>query len=180
MKTIFKIAVCLLILFIFQSGCRGKRMQRQMMRESDKIEQTRRTQHFQSEGWSLSNLHSEIDSSKLVYQVKIFPLDSFSYSMQDGFKGAASRIEIAGSLQNHKWFEKYTTASAKKLSDSSSIVVRKEKNLVKATAKVVKRKESLFIFLGVLVLLISVWIWWRKTRRHRPLSSGQNERYTVE
>jgi len=36
------------------------------------------------------------DSSHKIFKIEIFPLDTFSFSLKDGFKGMASRIELSG------------------------------------------------------------------------------------
>lgn len=47
----------------------------------------------------LSHAHSVTDSIGQVYQITIFPRDSFEFSMERGFMGKAAKVELTGLIR---------------------------------------------------------------------------------
>lgn len=114
-----------------------------------------------------SRLISMSDSVDNQYYIKISPLDTFSFSLQNGFKGKATMIEVVG-----------TSQEVRKIIDSSSFRADRQnetqydrKSRTKETTasrhkKLEKKKSTLLLnilVLGVSVLVIGIcWRLWKQ------------------
>ena len=100
------------------------------------------------------------DSSNHQYKVRIFPLDTFSFSVDSGFKGRARSIELSGFIRQSRDASGIITDSAAKLTDevyrqeaSSS---SKEKIITKALTKKSFGIIPFWIWIGLIIFIIYV------------------------
>lgn len=100
------------------------------------------------------------DSSNHQYKVRIFPLDTFSFSIDSGFKGRARSIEFSGSIRQGSDASGIIADSATKLIDevykqqtSSS---SKEMTTTKALTKKSPGIISFWIWIGLIIVIIYV------------------------
>lgn len=70
------------------------------------------------------------DSSSKFFSVEIFPLDTFTFSVNDGFKGKASKIEFMG-IENE----------VQRILDSTGFRTEREKSLQYSRESQIKEKE---------------------------------------
>lgn len=134
MKTIFKLAGLILII-LSQSACRTHKLTNRQQYRSAALELTdTHSREQQKEFYSLKS--TIIDSSGQLYQVTIFPADTFEFSMQQGFKGKASKVELKGSIRQLKKLNDSATFSANKERETRSKIIK-----VHETERVINSKS---------------------------------------
>jgi len=107
------------------------------------------------------------DSMMQDYQVSILPVDSFSFSIQDGFKGKALSIEIRGKQNLLKSISDSSgqfLQSHKLEQGSLELKHRQEQSAVSKT----KEKESRMVFPEIILILIGILVLavgWRYLKR---------------
>lgn len=161
---IFSVRMFCVTLIIFNTaGCRTKLLNFEKMRISEVQTEDRHILSKYNESLRSNRIVFTSDSDKQFYRVSIFPLDTFSFSLQDGFKGRASSIEVTG-----------VRYQVKTVSDSAGFVgeeqgtiqfdhVSKRKETAVLSTKVLEKKMPGWKFgLIVIVLLgVIVWVWGR-------------------
>ena len=150
----------LLIIAYAQWGCNSrKHIERRSSSYSNKIADESRTREQTNERMSKSRVVLLSDSNKQRYSVKIFPLDTFSYSVQGGFKGKASKIEVIGSRDHIKRIVeresglnvRQTTRQHTSTSEMSSL----QKSSIKEVIK--RKREGIVIVIACIGILIWVY-----------------------
>ena len=104
------------------------------------------------------------DSSSNLFKVTIFPVDTFTFSLEGGFNGKATKIEATGI----NW-------QLKKMRDSSELFFEKgtrveydnKRDVLKVESskvKVIERKRVSWVLgLAVLVIIsLLIWFWWKR------------------
>ena len=165
MKTqnILKIG-CLISLLINQVSCSTRLLnsERKMTKELQKDDI--RISSQQLESITGSRQINFTDSSSNMFKVTIFPLDTFTFSLEGGFKGKAMRIEAAGIIKQYK-----------KMVDSSEMLFEKEtrvefennrnvKKVESSKKRVIERKRVRWVsgITVMVVLSLVVWLWWKR------------------
>ena len=164
MKHLLKLAALILIIFC-HIACRTiKNSNRQQSRSADRELIDSRIQEHESTKISLSTVIA--DSSGRFYQATIFPVDTFQFSLQDGFKGKALKVEVKGSVKqlirvNKTGSMTYTRDSAETTKSSRKV----ESEQVSAT-KSSKRKNNALVILVAAGLVIMIGFALNKFRRN--------------
>ena len=82
-------------------GCSSRKLRSTIETESTSVETTvNQKTAVQQSLYTRQILVS--DSSEAAYKVLIFPVDSFQFSIRDGFKGKATRVEILGTMKKQR------------------------------------------------------------------------------
>ena len=151
------LAVCLY-------GCGfGKILKRNSTRSTEHRNAVRQTTVHKDESIFGERCFIFMDSSRHTYQVLIFPRDSFSYTVHDGFRGQAQRIEITGltdRLMNGKFHEEHLE---KRVSDSRESNSERSRIAGRSVSKDVTRRSAvafivLLVFAGAVII---GWYWWK-------------------
>ena len=164
MKHLLKLAALILIIFC-HIACRTiKNSNRQQSRSADRELIDSRIQEHESTKISLSTVIA--DSSGRFYQATIFPVDTFQFSLQDGFKGKALKVEVRGSVKqlirvNEAGSMIYTRDNAE--TTKSSRIVESEQV---AASKSSKRKNHALVFLLSAGFVIMIGFALNKFRRN--------------
>ncbi len=162
LKIIIRTVFISLLMLSFDS-CRIKNLDKQSLRVTDRQSTDLNIRHRQNENYEGKSFVSIKDSGDHQYRVNIFPTDTFSFSIQNGFKGNASRIEVLGtnrqtrivSDSNSFYIGRQTEMLYDRESESKTTAVSRAKNLE-------KRKNSILPYLLGLVLgVVAVWLGWR-------------------
>lgn len=112
METSIKLA-CMILIMLFHGACRTNRTSEKLQSRSlEKVQNNTRNNQWETQ--KLSAVNSLSDSSEQIYQLTIFPVDSFRFSVQEGFRGKASKLELKGTIH-----------AVEKLADSSMLLVSK-------------------------------------------------------
>lgn len=123
---------------------------------STRIEENSNTSYHGNEMISIN------DSSDQTYHVNIYPQDTFSFSIREGFKGKASKMEINGiARQVVNLVEEKELAAVKQESSKQSQVnkTRKEEAYVEKVMEKMKGGWNwIWICLVAAGLLVFIWI----------------------
>lgn len=151
-----------LLILIIQSSCSTRKLNRQKSESSASTQSEIRMQELQKDQLEAKRKLLLTDTTHEQYTVTIFPLDSFSFSKENGFRGKAERIEVKG--MNRR---------VKTLSDSMMVQVERQSNRVYEAEERRERKEVLsgkmvdrkrwnwvIVFLGL--ILAGWWFWGRR------------------
>lgn len=94
MKTNITLAGMILIMLCL-GACRTSKLSNRQRNVLNAKEQNA-TRTIEQENKQVSRISSFSDSSGHVYQLTIFPIDTFQFSPVNGFRGKASKIELIG------------------------------------------------------------------------------------
>lgn len=149
----------LILIILFQSACStNKLLNRQQDRRT--VREHTDTRSRQEENKQYSRSHSITDSTGQFYQVTIFPADSFEFSLREGFKGKASKVELRGSIQQLKRINDRSALIVSANSEATSKMNRKLAVKKLDHAKSVK-KTGLgwwWLFVAVGLGLVMIWV----------------------
>ena len=164
MKTIFKLAGVILII-LCQSACRTHKLLNRQEDRSAAFEATdTHTREQQKKFYSMQS--SIIDSSGQLYQVTIFPADTFQFSLQQGFKGKATKVEVKGSASHLKMVNDSATFSANNDSETRGTLIRKQETERLAKSKSVENKWlnwlPLCLAIAAMVMIVMIFLRFRK------------------
>ena len=163
MKKSNKHIVKAIFLLVFVSGCDiGKTLTRNSARtkENNKIEMISSARKDQSSFSEEAILFS--DSGRHSYQVMIFPQDSFSFSVEEGFRGKAQKIEILGSSEHLAKGEYYQLNLESKSADNSGSFKENSRVVEREVAKnLEKRHKTGILALIIACIIIAGCCWWR-------------------
>lgn len=129
MKTInFRMATTSFLALVLACSITGCSLKKRL---SDK---SRSSIALEEEGSLVSNLNESSQGNRMIlvrdsndhqYKVTISPMDTFTFSMEKGFRGKASRIEVAGNLQRKTSVNDSSTFSGSRQSLSQKELIRK-------------------------------------------------------
>lgn len=149
MTTITKISLLLLIALSVNS-CRSKNLSIRHERNAKEHQESSGLESRIKESTYTNQIIELSDSSNNQYKVRIFPLDTFSFSVDGGFKGRAKSIELIGSIIQRKDVSTIIADSAAKLTDE---VYRQETN--NSSKEIINTKALNKKSFGI----IPFWIW---------------------
>ena len=160
MKTVIEILVrlcCITVLILSFSACRSKHLNNQRFRTSAVQTKDINIKTTQDDFYQRSSVISIRDSAKHQYQVNIFPIDSFSFSLQEGFRGRAHAIELKGEIHQRKETSELHGSTAKKQHSSNYHEEAKISGRAKGNNKDLKKKSFnlivVLVFIGFIGLV---------------------------
>lgn len=165
MKTLIKLGGMILIM-LSHSACRSTKFSNRQQNQLDALEQTgTRSREQESKSYSQSNLIT--DSSGQVYQLTIFPADTFQFSVQEGFRGKASKVELRASIRQLKRIKDSTAFTGSEDRETIAKIIRKAEAKQLAYSKSVEKTSFnwLWLCLAAAVALFIVWIFRRFRKR---------------
>ena len=162
MKALYQLVLGLLLVVLLLTGCRSKAF---LNKSSSKLKLDHETISIRSEESTASTstifTRQFSDSSGFDYQVRIFPIDTFRFSMDQGFVGVAGEVRISGRSSRVVGVKDSVVASSEsdkrveeEMASSTGILHKEEEK--------VKQKEGSrmgFIPLIILGLVIFVIYW---------------------
>ena len=122
-----------------------------------------------------SNMHQQsivmkravLDSSEAAYTVVIYPADAFQFSLQDGFKGSATKVEVSGFVRQKRLEQDSTNIMNVDATAREEAYAVKMKSIFSKDDKVVERTTfnwRTVIILGLGIIGLVVWVYWRAWR----------------
>lgn len=169
-KEIIKLG-CMVSILGFHAGCNSRLVNSERNRTKMVKKEDVRINSQTSELINGNRLLQFTDSSNKFFSIKIFPLDTFTFSVNDGFKGKASKIEWVGTEQDMKHF-----------SDSMGIRAESEKSLrfeleseikekvIRASKEVKSRRTNWVLGLGLVGFIIVLYGLLQIRKRFRNIS----------
>lgn len=166
MRTLILKLFALLILIII-SSCSTRKLNRQKSERSSSIQSEIRMQELEKDQLETKRKLLLTDTTHEQYTVTIFPLDSFSFSRENGFRGKAEKIEVKGMHRRVRTLSDSTTIQAETQSDRVyEVEERREKKEVLSGRVVERRRWNWLMVVIVLLALILVgWSFWRGARK---------------
>ena len=157
MKKIIRLAGMILIMLCL-GACRTSKLSNRQRNVLNAKEQTA-TRTIEHEDKQLSRISSLSDSGRHVYQLTIFPIDTFYFSPLNGFRGKASKIELMGDAREVKrvYDSLYLTNSHAKTMDNKAIreIQSREMAASRMVEKVGFKWWWVFVMGGI---LLGLWL----------------------
>ena len=164
MKHLLKLAAIILI-FFSHIACRTiKNSNRQQSRNANRELVDSRIQEQESTKISLSTAIT--DSSGRFYQATIFPVDTFQFSLRDGFKGKALKVEVRGSVKQLIRVKEVRSISHTRDSSETTKSSRKVESEQVSVTKSTKRKNNALLYFLAAGFLIMIGFALNKFRRN--------------
>ena len=164
MKHLLKLAALILIIFC-HIACRTiKNSNRQQSRNANRELVDSRIQEQESTKISISTAIT--DSSGRFYQATIFPVDTFQFSLRDGFKGKALKVEVRGLVKQLIRVKEVRSISHTRDSSETTKSSRKVESEQVSVTKSTKRKNNALLYFLAAGFLIMIGFALNKFRRN--------------
>lgn len=160
MKTLNILTLNLACLIIFHVACRTKELNFVKDKTSTRSKQETQLESRQSDSISGHRMLHLTDSSRQYFRVTIFPLDTFTLSLQNGFKGTASSIELAGFKEEMKMLYDSTVFNAKEQRTLRIDQQTKTSKTEQSSSKTLRKSNSSWMS-GLVVLTLLAFIVWQ-------------------
>lgn len=158
MKTINNNISLFLLIALCICSCRSKKLSIQHDRNNRVQKENLGLESRIKESTYTNQIIELNDSSSHQYKVRIFPLDTFSFSVDCGFRGRARSIEFSGSMKQSRNASSIIADSAAKLTDE---VYKQESNSsskeMTTNRDLIKKYVGIFpfwIWIGIMILII--------------------------
>jgi len=159
MKTQNKIIVgCIVLMLGFHASCSRILNSERNKAKLIQNEEVRITTE-QSELIYGNRLIELTDSSSKFFSIEIYPLDTFTFSVNDGFRGMASKIEVQGIMHEGKKFSdsiRFSTERDQTIQYGSEYKIR-EKGI--RASKEVKSPRSYWLVVLFLIGIYNSCLW---------------------
>ncbi len=162
---------CMVLILGFQAAC--SRILNSDRNKSNRIQKVDMDLSAEQSEWLYDNHIMQFsDSSNTYFRIEIFPMDTFSFSLKDGFKGIASKIELKGVQHN-----------LLKVTDSASLTLKKDKSLQLAqnhemidreTSEIKRVKRTYpvgytgFFLIGCIIVIYGIYLINKRYKTIRP------------
>lgn len=157
MKNFILLAGMILIMSV-QYACRTTKFSNRKLDQLTRLERTD-TLTREQENIHLSHAHSVTDSIGQVYQIRIFPRDSFQFSVERGFIGKASKVELLGSIRQLNRVNDNIALMVSKGRETRANAIRKVESRQINNSKSVEKSRlkswKVWVVVGAVLL-----IWW--------------------
>lgn len=158
MRTLIIKLFTLLILIII-SSCSTRKLNRQKSESSASMQSEIRMQELQKDQLEAKRKLLLTDTTHEQYTVTIFPLDSFSFSRENGFRGKAERIEVSGRLRRVISRTDSAVLRVEKKSDRTYEEQERIEKSALSKTQVLERKSwrAFWLFIGLLGVVVLGW-----------------------
>lgn len=159
MKKFIEILVklcCITVLILGFSACRSKHLTTQKFRTSADQTKDISIKTTQDDYLQRNSFISIKDSTKHQYQVNIFPIDSFSFSLQEGFRGRAHAIELLGEIHQQKETSEQYDSTATKQQESDYYEMVKTSETTLGSTRHLKKRNFNLMSIAILIGIIGV------------------------
>lgn len=154
-----------IVLLALISGCGfGKTLTRYSTRSSERSAVVHQTEIHRDESKKVEQAVLFSDSIRKLSRVLIFPSDSFSYSVQDGFKGHAERIEIFDSSNKLSKGTLYESSLQNRISDSNKHLSLESGTVNQTVSKNLKKRNSIGVIVLIAIALFLIWFLCKRLR----------------
>lgn len=161
MKLLRNVKLCCAITIALSiSACRLKHLNTQKSRTTERSTEDINFQAKDNQSYQGNRIISISDSTNQFFRVNIFPMDTISFSIQDGFKGRASRIEVIGNGQQVKQITDSSSFTAKHQNETQYARESESSETTTSRIKSLKKKKSTIIvnLLGIGLAVVIVWL----------------------
>lgn len=161
----------MILIMLCHGACRTSKYSNGEHIQTMEAEETNiKSSEQENKQYSLSR--SIVDSIGQEYYVTIFPADSFRFSVQEGFFGKATKIELRGSEKQFSRINESITINASASRKSSSGVKRKTSNEETSRSRSMEKTRIPWILVcSILALGFLMVFIWKRFRLSRLLYS---------
>lgn len=158
----FIFLACVILFMPGQYACRTNKLKNRQVNQFAAHEQTDKWSREQ-ENINLSRSLAITDSSGQVYQITIFPKDSFQFSPERGFVGKASKVELKGSIRQLNRINNSTAFIVSKDSETEAKLISKLESKQLNHSKSLEKRGPVWWKMGLVLVLVLfvVWVYWR-------------------
>lgn len=159
MKTLKLISI---VLILSLASCRTTDLERLKSHRSEIIKEQAQLKNTLQESIQSRQHVITSDSGTHIYSIRIVPLDTFSFSFENGFKGKAASLELASIIQKDMEAEMTGNLTFEKASTKQSETQLKAIKTEKVVTK--KMRKTKWLIFGVIISLGIGWLiyWWVK------------------
>lgn len=159
----------ILLILIIHSSCSTRKLNKQKLDNSTSVQSEIRKQEDHHIRYDGKRIILMTDSADEIYTIRIIPVDTFTFSAQNGFRGKAEKIEISGLRSRVKTLSDSAGIRAEQKSSRIDEEHQQSRTHESAKSKVLE-KESMMVMgiLTGLVLTILLGYYLRKWIRNRP------------
>ncbi|MES3016613.1 MAG: hypothetical protein V4721_02490 [Bacteroidota bacterium] len=154
-KTIYSI-----IILLIMSLCACRSVERLVKRSKINLSEQSEISAVEDQTVFNERIVSLKDSGRNIYKIKIFPVDTFTYSIQGGFQGTAKTIEIIGAEEILKNTDVLEREIVQTQTTTKSTLASQIKKVERSGSRTSKSQNYLtFIVIGALGLILVLWGW---------------------
>lgn len=166
MKTIRRVIQIMAIgmACVYCFGCSSTKLRNSAKVESTTIEKNAESLHTMNQH-SYDRVIRVGDSTAATYRVIIFPKDSFQFSMNEGFIGKATKVELFGQTMRHKQIYDSTIIDSKIDYQESLQLEREKKEQQISVSKAVTRKKIPGLWMVLVGIGVVVGVGWYLRRK---------------
>jgi hypothetical protein len=164
---IFKLLILLTLIIL--SSCSTRKLNKQKSGSSTSVQSEIRKQEDHYARYDAKHILQMSDSTHELYTIHIIPADTFSFSLQHGFRGKAEKIEISGLRRRIKTLSDSTWVQAEQQSGQTHEEHRQSEKHDSAKSRVLEKKSMRVMWLLIgLAGTILLGYYLRKLLRCRP------------
>lgn len=156
----------MLLILISFSSCSTRKLNKQKFQSSVSEQSEIRMQDLMNDKLEAKRKILLTDTANEQYSVIIFPVDTFSFSAQHGFKGRAERIELSGLLRRVISRTDSAGLLEEKQRDMNYEEKYESKKVEELNSRVLEKKGPKMV--NVLIMVVGVilvgWVLWRGGR----------------
>ncbi|MGB4400013.1 MAG: hypothetical protein WBJ10_11630 [Daejeonella sp.] len=141
------------------SSCNIRRADRKVSRSTKQLAHDISLQSHTDASFLANQIALRTDSANHEYMVRIFPVDTFSFSAERGFIGKASRIELAGTEKQVKASLESTKVFGKNRNKQVEKTARKTRSAEVESAKSTLISRLNWWLLVAVALAIAAALW---------------------
>lgn len=169
MKTLIQILISIYFtLWVLASitACRTKNLSTQSSRISNRHAEDISIHDLKRDSLQSSRVIELRDSVNKQYSIKIFPLDAFTFSIKDGYRGKAAMIELFGTDQQVRNISDSSFSTVKLGNETHYNSQSRGRETSGTRVKALEKKSSVVagILLLVGVMILFLWLFWRFRR----------------
>ncbi|WP_276359595.1 hypothetical protein [Daejeonella sp. H1SJ63] len=157
---IFKLLILLTLIIL--SSCSTRKLNRQKAESSASAQSETLTQENHLARYDAKHILQMSDSTHELYTIHIIPADTFSFSLQHGFRGKAEKIEISGLRRKVKTLTDSTGIQAEQQSSQSYEEHQQSEKHDSAKSRVLENKSRRVMWLLIGLFGIILLGWWLK------------------
>lgn len=152
----------ILLTLIILSSCSTRKLNKQKSGSSTSVQSEIRKQEDHYARYDAKHIIQMTDSADELYTISIIPADTFSFSLQHGFRGKAEKIEISGLRRKVKTLTDSTGIQAEQLSGKIYKEHRQSEKHDSAKSRVLEKKSRRVMWLLIGLFGIILLGWWLK------------------
>ncbi|HEY1062179.1 MAG TPA: hypothetical protein VGE44_10870 [Daejeonella sp.] len=154
-----KINLFVLLMLIILSSCSTRKLNKQILKSSVSEQSEIRMKELKNAQYEGKRMILMTDSADVLYTISIIPKDTFSFSVQQGFRGKAQKIEVRGLHRRVKSRSDSTVVQFEQQSgrDYEEQKQSERSELLKTRSLVTERWSVILVFIVLAGIILIGW-----------------------